>query len=328
MIRLLGIGNALTDVLIPIESDDLLYELGLPKGSMQLIDQNQFDHIYARVADLPKQLVCGGSAANTIAGASRLGVDSGFIGKVHDDEVGINYKRDLHSYGVQAYLMKDPQASGQSLVFVSPDGERTFATYLGAAANLMPEEIKSEFFQDSSLFYVEGYLVQNHGLILQAVRMAKEAGLKVALDLASYNVVEENLDFLKEIITSYVDYLFANEEEAKALTGMQPDEALESIAEIVEIAIVKIGKHGAMAQCGKERIHIPAVEANCIDTTGAGDLFAAGFIYGMFSGKSLTDCVRYGTITAGKTIESIGSKMSNADWDIVLSSFLSDTKCI
>jgi sugar/nucleoside kinase (ribokinase family) len=321
MIRLLGIGNALTDVLISIESDDLLQELGLPKGSMQLIDQNQFDHIHARVAGLPKHLVCGGSAANTVTGASRLGVDSAFIGKIHNDEVGFNYKRDLHSYGVHGYLMNGYEASGQSLVFVSPDGERTFATYLGAAANLMPDEIKPEFFQNSSLFYVEGYLVQNHSLILQAVRMAKEEGLKVALDLASFNVVEQNLDFLKDIITSYVDYVFANEEEAKALTGMPPDEALESIAKHVEIAIVKIGKYGVMAQCGEERIHVPAVEANCIDTTGAGDLFASGFIYGLFSGKSLAECARYGTITAGKTIESIGSKMSNADWNAVLSSF-------
>lgn len=321
MIRLLGIGNALTDVLISIESDDLLQELGLPKGSMQLIDQKQFDHIHTRVADFPKQLVCGGSAANTVTGASRLGVDSAFIGKIHMDEVGLNYKRDLRSYGVRAYLMNGYQASGQSLVFISPDGERTFATYLGAAANLMPDEIRPEFFQNTSLLYVEGYLVQNHSLILQAVQMAKDAGLKVALDLASFNVVEEHLDFLKEIIDSSVDYVFANEEEAKALTGMQPEEALESIARHVEIAIVKIGKDGAMAQCGKERIHVPAVDANCIDTTGAGDLFAAGFIYGLFSGKSLSECARYGTITAGKTIESIGSKMSNADWNAVLSSF-------
>jgi len=321
MIRLLGMGNALTDVLIPIESDALLEELCLPKGSMQLINQNQFDLICTRIENMSKQLVCGGSAANTITGASRLGVDSGFIGKIHNDEVGINYKRDLQSYEVQSYLLEGIQASGQSLVFISPDGERTFATYLGAAASLSPEEVKSEFFQSSTLFYVEGYLVQNHSLILRAVQMAKEAGLKVALDLASYNIVEENLDFLNEIMNSYVDYVFANEKEAEALTGMQPDDAIALIADHVEIAIVKIGKFGVIVQCGNEKIRVPAIETKCVDTTGAGDLFASGFIYGLASGKSLAECARYGTITAGKIIESIGPKMSNTGWNAVLSSF-------
>jgi sugar/nucleoside kinase (ribokinase family) len=321
MIRLLGMGNALTDVLMPIESDELLHELGLPKGSMQLISQDQFDLISARVSHLTKHLVCGGSAANTISGASKLGVESGFIGKIHHDDVGLNYKSDLKDYGVQSYLLEGSQASGQSLVFVSPDGERTFATFLGAAASLLPEDINPDFFNNSNLFYIEGYLVQNHDLILRAVQLAKKAGLKVALDLASYNVVEGNLDFLNKIIDSYVDIVFANEEEAKALTGLQPEEALESIADRVEIAVVKVGERGALARCGTERVVVPAIEANCIDTTGAGDLFAAGFIYGMSTGRSLEDCTRFGTITAGKVIEAMGPKMSNASWDAVRTHF-------
>jgi len=321
MIRLLGMGNALTDVLMPIVSDGLLGELGLPKGSMQLIDQVQFDRIRDLVSALPRHLVCGGSAANTITGASRLGVSAGFIGKTGDDEVGLNYKNDLEFYGVESYLLKGNQASGQSLVFISPDGERTFATYLGAAASLLPEDINPAFFRDSNLFYIEGYLVQNHELILKAVQMAREEGLKVALDLASYNVVEENLDFLNKIISSYVDIVFANEEEARALTGLPPEEAIESIATQVEIAVVKIGARGAMAIRGKERVLVPALDANCVDTTGAGDLFAAGFIYGLSNGLSLADCTRYGTITAGKVIEVIGPKMSDFNWDAVRSCF-------
>ncbi|HEY5499848.1 MAG TPA: adenosine kinase [Bacteroidales bacterium] len=321
MIRLLGMGNALTDVLMPIGSDDILLELGLPKGSMQLINLEQFERISARVADFPKHFVCGGSAANTITGASKLGVKSVFIGKVFHDEVGLNYKEDLNYYGVDSFLLEGKQESGQSLVFVSQDGQRTFATFLGAAADLLPEDIKPEFFQDSTLFYIEGYLLQNHELILKAVKMAREGGLKVALDLASYNVVEDNLEFLKELITSHVDIVFANEEEAKALTGLQPAEALESIAAHVEIAVVKIGAQGAMAIRGNERVLVPAMEANCIDTTGAGDLFAAGFIYGMSIGLSLADCTRYGTITAGKVVEVIGPKMTNDHWTAIHANF-------
>lgn len=321
MIRLLGMGNALTDVLMTIESDELLSELGLPKGSMQLIDQDQFFSISTKMAGVSKRLVCGGSAANTITGASKLGVESGFIGKVHTDEVGANYQKDLESYGVKSFLLNGDQASGQSLVFISPDGERTFATYLGAAACLLPEDIHPEQFIGFDLFYIEGYLVQNHELILKAVKMAREQGLKVALDLASYNVVEANLDFLKELVASHVDIVFANEEEAKALTGLQPAEALEMIAQNVEIAVVKIGEHGAMAVRGQERVLVPAHQANCLDTTGAGDLFASGFIYGMSQAKSLTDCTRYGTITAGKVIEVIGPKMANTTWASIHATF-------
>jgi len=321
MIRLLGMGNALTDVLMPIESDELLNVLGLPKGSMQLIDQEQFYRIRTQVSDLPRQLVCGGSAANTVTGASKLGVSSGFIGKVNDDEVGLNYQHDLQYHGVDSLLLKGDQASGQSLVFISPDGERTFATYLGAAANLLSEDIRPELFRNSDLFYIEGYLVQNHDLFLKALEMAKKEGMKVALDLASYNVVEENLDFLNQIIASSVDIVFANEEEAKALTGFQPEEALECMAKQVDIAVVKIGARGAMAIRGKERVLVPAVAANCVDTTGAGDLFAAGFIYGMSNGRSLEECTRYGTITAGKVIEVVGPKMSNSVWEKVRSDF-------
>lgn len=319
MIRLLGMGNALTDVLMPIQSDELLEVLELPKGSMQLIDQARFDRICAQVSGLSRELVCGGSAANTVTGASKLGVRSGFIGKVYHDEVGLNYQQDLQSYGVESYLLKGDQASGQSLVFISPDGERTFATYLGAAANLLPEDIHPDFFRNADLFYMEGYLVQNHDLVLKTLQMAKKEGLKIALDLASYNVVLENLDFLNQMIDSYVDIVFANEEEAKALTGLQPDEALESLSRRTEIAVVKIGAQGAMAIRGKERVQVPAIKAHCIDTTGAGDLFAAGFIYGMSAGLSLSDCTRYGAVTAGKVVEVIGPKMSNTVWDAVRS---------
>jgi sugar/nucleoside kinase (ribokinase family) len=217
--------------------------------------------------------------------------------------------------------LEGQQSSGQSLVFVSPDGERTFATYLGAAASLLPEDIKPEFFRGSDLFYIEGYLVQNHDLILQAVKMARQEGLKVALDLASYNVVEDNLSFLNSIIESYVDIVFANEEEARALTGFQPAEALEAIASRVEIAVVKVGEHGAMAIRDGEKVRVPATQANRVDTTGAGDLFAAGFIYGMATGKSLADCARYGTITAGKVIEVMGPKMTSDTWDAIRNNF-------
>ncbi|HET9570298.1 MAG TPA: adenosine kinase [Bacteroidales bacterium] len=319
MIRLLGMGNALTDVHMSISSEELLAELGLPKGSMQLIDSERFKKIIDRTAVLPKSISCGGSAANTITGAAKLGVPSAFIGKINEnDATGSLYQKDMESYQVKALMLRDQEASGQAIAFVTPDGERTFATYLGAAANLQTEELQDDLFKGFDLFYIEGYLVYNQSLILSAVKMARENGLKVSLDLASYNVVEDNLAFLTDLIENYVDIVFANEEEAKALTGLEPEAALDWLASKVEIAVVKNGAKGALAKRGTEKVRVQAIKANCIDTTGAGDLFAAGFIYGLHLGRSLEECTRYGTITAGKVIEVMGPKMSPETWNEIL----------
>jgi len=321
MIRLLGLGNALTDVHMSIDSDNLLEELGLPKGSMQLIDSFRFEKINERMSDFEKSVSCGGSAANTITGASQLGVPSSFIGKVNSDKIGNLYKEDMESYRVNAFLLVDNEVSGQALAFVSTDGERTFATFLGAAANLTPEDLHAHHFDNHDLLYLEGYLIFNRELVLKAVRMAKEKGLKVALDLASYNVVEANRDFLMDLLDKYVDLVFANEEEAKALTGEEPSKALDILAQFCETAVVKIGSKGALAKSGASSVHVPAIEANRVDTTGAGDLFAAGFIFGMHLGLSLEECTRYGTITAGKVIEVMGPKMSPETWLKIKSMF-------
>ena len=322
MKSILGMGNALTDILALLPDESLLEKFHLPHGSMQHVDAKTADTIWRDLKPLGVQYVAGGSAANTITGTAVLGMPSGFVGKVGDDELGSLFYADQHRNGIKSCLLKGEHASGRAMVFVTgPDADRTFAVYLGAALELGPDDLIPEMFHGYDYFHIEGYLVQNHELILKAVQMAKEEGLKVALDLASYNVVEDNLAFLNKIIASYVDIVFANEEEAKALTGLQPAEALESIAAQVEIAIVKIGEHGAMAIRGNERVLVPAVEANCIDTTGAGDLFAAGFIYGMSVGRSLVDCARYGTITAGKVIEVIGPKMTGSGWDSVRANF-------
>ena len=308
-------GNALTDVLMSISTEEWLHRLGLPKGSMQLIDASEFQKISALTAELSKCVSCGGSAANTITGAAHLGVPSAFIGKIHADETGVFYRTDMESYGVKTVMLEDEMPSGQALVFVTPDGERTFATFLGAAANLQVTDLSPALFEGYDVFYIEGYLVQNHELIRTAVQMAKTSGLKVALDLASYNVVEANLDFLTDLMERYVDFVFANEEEASALTGKGPEAALEILAGHTEIAVVKVGPQGALAARGSERVRVPATPAKRVDTTGAGDLFAAGFLYGLHEGRSLEDCARFGTVTAGKVIEVMGPKMSAETWE-------------
>ena len=314
MIRLLGMGNALTDVHLNMDTDSLLEELCLPKGSMQLIDEYQFKIIAERTLAFNKSISCGGSAANTVTGASKLGVPCSFFGKIGLDEIGRFYRKDMESYGVKTTLLVDEVHSGQALAFVSQDGERTFATYLGAAANIDFKELDLSLFENQDLLYLEGYLIFNQQFVLTALRMAQKMGIRIAIDLASYNVVEANKAFVLDILEKYVDIVFANEEEAKALTGADPEQALDFLANLCETAVVKVGAKGAYAKTGDLRVFVPAIEAKRVDTTGAGDLFAAGFIYGLHQGFHLKECTRCGSIAAGKVIEVLGPKMSPETW--------------
>ncbi len=317
MTKVLGMGNALVDALVRIDNDNVLEELNLPKGSMQLVDWDTSEKVMKAVDAFPRSQASGGSAANTIHGLAKLGVETGFIGKIGKDEIGDFFKNDLIEAKVNPILAESDTKSGLALALVSPDSERTFATFLGAAVELSAEDLKLKSFEGYDYFHIEGYLVQNYALIETAVKLAKEAGCKISIDLASYNVVEDNLDFLKRITEQYVDIVFANEEEAKAFTGKEPEEALHEISKIADYAIVKVGSKGSMVKHDNKVYSAGVIKANSIDTTGAGDLYASGFIYGMVKGYSLDRCAEIGSITAGNIIEVIGAKMDNDRWNSI-----------
>lgn len=313
--KILGLGNALTDVLYQVSEEDLA-ELGLPKGSMNLITKEQALKIQLRFATSRMRMVAGGSACNTVCAIASLGGKAAYIGKIGTAGVGDFYREDLIRNGVHPILLTDEEhMSGCAIVLITPDGERTFATYLGAAAELKPEEITREAFQGYDLFHIEGYLVQNHELIEKAMRLAHESGCKVSLDLASYNVVNENLEFLTELFDKYVDIVFANEEESYAFTHLAPEEALRSLAERCEIAVVKIGKHGSLIRKGDRQYQIGAVSSCCVDSTGAGDLYAGGFLYAYGQGFDLRRAAEIGTIAAGRVVEIVGTKLSEDTWE-------------
>ena len=315
MKKILGMGNALTDILLQIENDDVLFSMNLPKGSMQLVNDEKSQEISHTLNNYLRKMATGGSASNTINGLTKLGLNAGFIGKVGKDEIGEFFTNDSIENGVIPHLSFSNTPSGRCIVLVTPDGERTLCTFLGAACELFPEDLKHEMFNGYDIFHIEGYLVQNHDLIRTAVRLAKESGLKVSIDLASFNVVEENLEFLHDIITEYVDIVFANEEEARAFTGKNPQEALNYISELCEIAIVKIGKEGSFIKSGKETVQVKPYLANCIDTTGAGDLYASGFLFGLALNYSLEVCGKIGSLVAGNVVEVLGAKMKDEIWD-------------
>ena len=316
MKKILGLGNPLVDILTRLESDDLLTDLSLPKGSMQLVDQNVSGKIAANLKNDNRFLITGGSASNTICGLAKLGVPVGFAGKIGNDEIGAFFQADSEKNGITSHLIQSNSPSGVCISLVSPDGERTMATCLGAACEMTSGDLREAVFSGYDYCHIEGYWVQNQELILTAMQMAKKCGLKISLDLASYNVVLDNLDFLKQIARDYVDILFANEEEAKAFTGKEPEEALDEIAAICEIAVVKIGAQGSFIKRKDEKCKVEAMpDVACIDSTGAGDLYASGFLYGLTKGLPLQECGRVGSIVSGNIIQVIGSKLDDEKWE-------------
>ena len=315
MASILGIGNALTDILAVLPDDNLLKEFHLPKGSMQHVDMETGDKIWKTLKPMGVQLVAGGSAANTITGTAIFGMESGFIGKVGDDDLGHLFKSDQAQYGIRSTLLKGVHSSGRAMVFITaPNAERTFAVYLGAALELVPEDLKPEYFEGYDYFHIEGYLVQNQATIRRAVELAKAAGCIISIDMASYNVVESNDAFLHDIVENYVDIVFANESEAKAFTKLEPREALDEIASKCKIAVVKVGKDGSMVKSGNEYHFIESWPAKPIDATGAGDTYAAGFLYAHSLGMPLKVCGEVGSIIAAKVVEVVGTKIDIPRW--------------
>lgn len=316
MASILGIGNALTDILAILPDDTLLQELALPKGSMQHVDRETGNRIWEKLKPLGADLVAGGSAANTINGAATFGMESGFIGKVGDDDLGSLFKSNQEKDGIRSILLKGDNPTGRAMVLITPpNAERTFAVYLGAALELVPDDLHPEWFEGWDYFHIEGYLVQNQATVRRAIELAKAAGCRISIDLASYNVVEANLEFLHEIVEEYVDIVFANETEAEAFTGLPPREALDSIARICDTAVVKIGKDGSMVRRGDELHFIKARPAAAIDATGAGDLYAAGFLYAHSIGMPLKTCGDIGSAIAAKVVEVVGTKIDQPRWN-------------
>ena len=316
MKSILGIGNALTDILAILPDDSLLKEYHLPLGSMQHVDMETGDRIWSALKEVGVKYVPGGSAANTITCTSIFGMPSGYIGKIGDDELGQLFKSTMEQFGVKTTMLHSEKSSGRCMVFITgANAERTFADYMGAALEMGPADLKPEFFEGYDYFHIEGYLVQNQELIAKAVQMAKEAGCIISIDMASYNVVESNNAFLHNLVDKYVDIVFANESEARAFTKLESaEEGLRELAKHCDIAILKVGKDGSWVKQGEEEYYIPAWPAKPVDATGAGDTYAAGFLYAHSLGMPLKVCGEVGSIIAAKVVEVVGTKIDVPRW--------------
>jgi len=313
--KVVGMGNALVDIITRIDNDKILESFGLPRGSMTLVDLDTSNYIHSETAGMPKTRASGGSAANTIHGLAHLGIETGFVGTVGNDDMGVFFKKDLQVNKINPILFRSMNETGRAMALISKDTERTFATYLGAAVDLSAEDISHDIYTGYDYFYVEGYLVQDKEMFEKALRLAATAGLTICLDLASYNIVDEHVEFFKSMISKYVDILFANEEEIRSLTDKSPEEGARETNEICDLVVIKLGAEGSFCICKEGMVRVGVRPSKAIDTTGAGDLFAAGFIYGHMKKLSAEICGKMGAVLAGRVIELIGAKMDESHWE-------------
>ncbi len=311
--QVVGIGNAMVDVLARAE-DAFLAEAGVEKGIMQLIDMDRAVDLYGRVG--PAQEVSGGSAANTIAGIAHLGGRTAYVGKVKDDQLGAIFAHDLRAQGADYATRMAPKTeeaeTGRCIVIVTPDGERSMNTYLGVTEFLSPDDIDPAQMADAEWIYLEGYRFDgpdSHAAFAKAIAACKGAGGRVSITLSDPFCIERHRDAFRDMIRDHVDLLFCNR--AEMLSMYQTDDfdaALAQAAAHVGIIACTDSADGVHVLSDGQRWHVPAVPTQIVDATGAGDLFAGAFLWGLTNGYDLETCGKMGNLAASEVISHIGAR--------------------
>ena len=308
----LGIGNAIVDVIARV-GDDFVARNELVKGSMNLIDEARAEALYAAMG--PAVEISGGSCGNTIAGVASFGGRGAYVGKIKNDQLGDVFAHDMKAQGVAfntARATSGP-ATARSFILVTPDSERTMNTYLGACVNLTPADIDEAAIAAASVTYMEGYLwdpPQAKEAFKKAARVSRAAGRLVSITLSDSFCVERHRDSFLDLIRNDIDIVFANESEIKSLYQTQNfDGAMQAIAKDCPIAVLTRSAAGCVVIKGQEVHAAPAYPVNkVVDVTGAGDLFAAGFLHGYTMGKTLAECAQLGALAAAEVISHIGAR--------------------
>jgi sugar/nucleoside kinase (ribokinase family) len=318
---LVGIGNAIVDVLAHAE-DSLLSENGLVKGAMTLIDGARAESLYL---DMGPAIECsGGSVANSMVGFASLGGSGAYIGKLRNDQLGGIFRHDIRAAGIafDTPAAEDGPPTARCLIFVTPDAQRTMQTYLGACVELGPDDIDEALIQRAQVTYLEGYLwdpPEAKEAFVKAARAAHEAGKRVALSLSDPFCVERHRDDFLVLVEHHIDVLFANEEEIKSLYQVENfDEALQRVRGHCDIAALTRSEKGSVVVADSE-IHVLDAETveHVVDTTGAGDMYAAGFLYGLSRKLDLVTCARMGSIAAAEVIGHTGARPEVSLADLV-----------
>lgn len=314
--KLIGVGSPIIDLLARVD-DVFLTTVGGAKGGMELVDPATMDALVASLSVQPA-IAAGGSAGNTAFALARAGVSCAFLGKIGSDAQGALYADTFAGLGgdISRFKKTDQAPTARCLSLVTPDSERTMRTDLGAAMLLSPADITPDDFAGFAIAHLEGYLLFNRDLFYAVVDAAKAAGCKVSLDLGSFEVVGAAKDILPDVLKNSVDLVFANEDEAEAYCGTSDTaKALEIFADLCEVAAVKLGADGALLARGTERARVPVVPApEVVDTTGAGDYWAAGFLYGYLHDQPLATCGHIGALFGSEVVRVLGAKLPDDAW--------------
>ncbi len=318
-----GVGSPVVDQVAHV-SETFLNTVEGDKGGMLLVDAPPLEALITTLPHPPVRAP-GGSAGNTAFALSQLGMSTRFVGVVGNDAAGDYYRESFANLGGDASRIctRGGMSTAQCLSMVTPDGERTMRTHLGAAASMQPADIPPEAFAGCRHVHIEGYLLFNRDLMIYVLRTAASAGCTVSLDLASFEVVNDAKSCLPELLDQYVDIVFANEEEAEAYAGSdRPDDCLRKLAEGCGIVAVKLGPQGALLRNGRKTCRVSAISVEkVVDTTGAGDLWAAGFLFGHINGHSLKRCGEFGSVLGAAVVQQEGGSIPGDQWELMTSRF-------
>lgn len=311
----LGIGAPCMDILMNVD-DEFLASLG-KKGGSQQIDQLFVQTIVEQTKVRKSFIATGGSCSNTIKGLASLGHRCAFFGKVGMDEMGTKYFNIIKRAGILPLCLQSSSPTQVCMCLVSNDGERTMRCYPGAANEISSSEIKQENFKGVKLVHIEGYMLysKDENFVPSAMKLAKETGATLSFDLSSYDLIRLQKDKIIDILKNYVDIVFANEEEVRELTGKEALEGCRILKEICPIAIVMLGSNGCLVGSEDGIHHSPAFPVEVVDTTGAGDLFASGFLHGYLHGFPLNVCSLMGNLLGGAVCEVYGAEIPEKKWE-------------
>jgi len=317
--EVLGLGSPIIDQLFQVEEEFLINVEGEKGGSMA-VDISTLN----KICQLTKQEVVplpGGSAANTIVGLARLGTKCSLVGMVGKDEMGLQYRERMQKLNVQSlFVNSESQPTARLVGLVTPDGQRTMRTYLGASCEMRSQHLHSSFFRGIKLLHCEGYSLYNGNgeLTIQAMKLASEQGACVSIDLASFELVRKYRTLIDELLEKYVDIVFCNEDEAKEFHLPSIEHVCTHLASLCKVAVVMMGAKGCYVQQGNARIFVPTIPVKCLDATGAGDIFAAGFLHRYLLGYSLKECCELGHLLGGEIVQVFGAQLPEARWTTIL----------
>lgn len=310
--EVLGVGALILDLILPVD-ESFLKEVPGKKGGMELISHHTMQQIIKSSGKVPT-MAAGGSGMNTIKGLANFGHSCAMTGKLGNDENGKRIAANIKELKITPLYMQSQTPTGLSLCLVTPDTERTLRTYVGAAKEMSGADLNPAWFEGVKLVHLEGYTLLNHELAERAITLAKEAGAKVSFDLASFEIATKYKEKIIHLLSRHIDILFANESETRTFTKLDPERGCDILKDLCETVVVYLGEHGGWAARGTEKIRYPAFKTNPLDTTGAGDLFASGFLHGYLLDLPLEECTRRGALAASTVVQVMGAEIPPDHW--------------